>query len=219
VIILMQRIIRKSIGLLKKEPNHEQFQLWRQAQGDKIHRLAYDLNEDSIVLDVGGFEGQWASDIFGMYCCKVHIFEPVTEFARNISYRFQKNKNIIVYPYGLATSNSMSKISIVGDASSIYKTADQIETIQVVKASDFFQKHQISHINLMKINIEGGEYELLEHLIFEGWIQHIQNIQVQFHNFMPDSQKRMHNIQAELSKSHQTTYQYPFVWENWQRKS
>ena len=67
----------------------------------------------------------------------------------------------------------------------------------------------------MKINIEGGEYELLEHLIEEKLMADIANIQVQFHDFIPGAQARMEAIQQELKKTHSLTYQYLFVWENW----
>jgi hypothetical protein len=39
--------------------------------------LEYDLNADSVCIDIGGYEGQWASDIFGRYGCTIHVFEPV----------------------------------------------------------------------------------------------------------------------------------------------
>jgi len=66
--------------------------------------------------------------------------------------------------------------------------------------------------------IEGGEYDLLEHLIKTKYIKRIKNLQVQFHDFVDQAQERMDNIQKELSKTHQLTYQYLFVWENWERK-
>ena len=70
----------------------------------------------------------------------------------------------------------------------------------------------------MKINIEGAEYDLLEHLIDTGLISNIHNIQVQFHDFVSNAEQRMIMLQKELEKTHGLTYQYPFVWENWRVK-
>ena len=67
----------------------------------------------------------------------------------------------------------------------------------------------------MKINIEGGEFELLERLIQTGLISRIKNIQVQFHNIAVESTKRMEKIHQGMYKTHQPTFQYKFVWENW----
>ncbi|MBD2655389.1 FkbM family methyltransferase [Synechocystis sp. FACHB-383] len=193
---------------------------WFAVQGDKTLRLNYDLNEFSIVFDLGGFEGQWTSDIFSMYCCKIHVFEPVKTFADKIEKRFIKNTKIIVHQFGLSNVNKETEIFIDADSSSAFKgkiSSEDIEDINLVKAIDFIKNHNIKYIDLIKINIEGGEYDLLEHLIESGFIQNINNIQVQFHDFMPDAVMKMANIQEELSKTHFLTYQYPFVWENWKK--
>ena len=69
----------------------------------------------------------------------------------------------------------------------------------------------------MKINIEGAEYDLLDHLIETGFIANIINLQIQFHEFVPNAKERMENIQKRLEKTHALTYQHEFVWENWKR--
>ena len=74
-------------------------------------------------------------------------------------------------------------------------------------------ENQIGPIDLMKINIEGGEYDLLDHLIDTGFVKNIRNIQVQFHDFVPDAVKRMSSIHGKLMRPHETTYQYLFVWK------
>jgi FkbM family methyltransferase len=188
---------------------------WIKDNGDKTHRLNYDLSDESLVIDLGGYEGQWASDIFSMYCCKVYIFELVPDYANNIKNRFAKNKHIKVYPFGLASNNITTKISVTGDSSSSYKPSGEMIDVQLMSASDFFEDNNISFVNLMKINIEGGEYDVVEHLISTNLITKIQNIQIQFHDFFPDAKDRMREIQSHLAITHKLTYQYEFVWENW----
>ena len=69
---------------------------------------------------------------------------------------------------------------------------------------------------MIKINIEGGEYEVLEALLESGMISIFKNLQIQFHDFIIDNaSERMENIQVQLAKTHKITYQYKFVWENW----
>lgn len=192
---------------------------WFSVKGGKTLRVEYDLNNNSIVFDLGGFEGQWASDIYSRYCSKILVFEPVPSYALNIRKRFSRNPDISVYDFGLSSASTVRNLSINSDASSMYKQSDSKIPIRLVKASDFMIEHKISHIDLMKINIEGGEYDLLDHLINEGLTNHITNIQIQFHDFVPDAKNRMHHIQEELRKTHETTYQFPFVWENWRLRS
>lgn len=192
---------------------------WWREQGDGTLRLDYDLHEDSVVFDLGGFQGQWASDIYARYRCTIHVFEPVSGYAANIRRRFARNPNIIVHDYGLAGATRVERIAICGDGSSTLKRGGPSETIRLADAVEFLEREEIEEIDLAKINIEGGEYELLERLIDSGTVQRIKDIQVQFHDFViPDARSRMNKIQERLSATHALTYQYEFVWENWRRK-
>lgn len=210
-----KRFLKKFI----EPPPNPYLQDWRNKNGDKTYRLFYELRPDSLVFDLGGYEGQWASDIFAMYQCSIFVFEPVEHFASNIISRFANNNHITIYPFGLSSETYKSSLSLSKDASSIYKSSGETTTIQLMKASDFLASNKIKEIDLMKINIEGGEYDLLEHLIESNWAQNIKNIQVQFHSFVPNAENRMQAIQSALSKTHSLTYQFPFVWENWRRST
>jgi len=191
---------------------------WFQDKGDSTHRLQYDLNASSIVLDLGGYEGQWASDIYSRYCCTVHVFEPVQAYAENIQRRFAGNAHIQVYPFGLGATNTEIQIGLSNDGSSVFQKTAQTETGQLVEAKAFFDRNGIGEIDLMKINIEGGEYEFLEYLLDTGLAVKIKDVQVQFHDFVPNAETRMKSIQERLSQTHSLTYQYEFVWENWRVK-
>lgn len=192
---------------------------WFKDNGDKTHRLNYELNESSVVIDLGGYEGQWAADIFCKYACFVYIFEPCQEFANNIIGRFKNNSKISVFNYGLANINAVEKLCVSADGSSIFKSGEKNVEIRLVKIEDFLNEKNITHVDLIKINIEGGEFDLLEHLIESGKILFFENIQVQFHDFIPNAAERMLAIQSNLRKTHYLTYQYEFVWENWKLKA
>jgi FkbM family methyltransferase len=193
---------------------------WYAADKDNNLRFEYNLNDKSVVLDLGGYEGQWASDIFSRYLCNVIVFEPVQSFSDRIKKRFKLNNNIEVHQYGLGSFSRAETISICGESSSTLKkkSGAESENIQIIDVKDWIKERNISKIDLIKINIEGGEYELLERLIELNLIELIENIQVQFHDVAMDSTERMEKIQKELMKTHKPTYQYKFIWENWKKK-
>jgi FkbM family methyltransferase len=190
---------------------------WFADRGDQTLRLDYDLNENSLVCDLGGYEGQWSSDIFARYCCTIHIFEPVQAFATQIERRFSGNRKIHVHRIGLGNCTGKLSLAVCKDRSSVFRDSATSEEIQLVRAADFLQQISIGKIDLLKINIEGGEYELLEHLIESGLVENIRDIQVQFHDIIPEAERRMNQIQQALARTHALTYQYRFVWENWRR--
>jgi FkbM family methyltransferase len=219
---MLKRIIYK---LRKKQkvnnknqlPISEQSKKWFNDCGDEQLRLKYPLCINSIVFDLGGYKGQWASDIFAKYCCTVHVFEPVSEFAGNIIERFGQNPYIIVHQFGLSDRDQTVQIHFDHNRSSMYTSGTEVREAKLISAKKFIDAEGIKHVDLMKINIEGGEYDLLDHLIDTGLVKQIANIQVQFHDHVPNAERRMQKIQQALQKTHYLTYQYPFVWENWKR--
>lgn len=214
----MKKLLRK-IFHRGKNPMKQRVIPWFATNGDNTLRLDYNLNESSIVFDLGGYHGNWTADIFCKYGCFVYVFEPAKKFADIIKCRFSNNKKIFVNQFGLSNSNTTANLSLGDDSSSTFSQENgKTEEIKLVDAMEFFKKNSISRIDLMKINIEGGEYDLLEYLIKTGYIKNIKNIQVQFHDFVPKAQERMKEIQKNLEKTHLITYQYKFVWENWQLK-
>ena len=220
-VLLVFKIFKKISKKLNKQneiknPQEERVIPWFKAGGDKTLRLNYPLASSSVVVDVGGYEGQWASDIFSKYCCNIIIFEPVKNFYEKIKDRFSKNEKITVYELGLSNMGGEIDISLLDDSSSVFKENQQSEKVRVVNASNFLKDKNINTIDLIKINIEGSEYDLLENLIEGGYVSKIKNIQVQFHDFVPNAKERMVKIQDKLKNTHHLTYQYEFVWENWE---
>jgi FkbM family methyltransferase len=190
---------------------------WYRDGGDETLRLDYALDADSLVLDVGAFDGEWAAEIFSRYVCRIHLFEPVAAMAARARRRFAKNPRVAVHEFGLAARDGSARISLAGPGSSLYRHRGPTERIHLRAAAAFMREHDARRVDLMKINIEGGEYELLEHLLDEDLVRGIRDLQVQFHDCIPDAATRMERIQARLAQTHTLTYQYRFVWENWHR--
>ena len=76
----------------------------------------------------------------------------------------------------------------------------------------------VRQIDLLKINIEGGEFPLLEHLLDSGLVPKIRHLQVQFHDFTESAVSRRALIREKLSRTHSQDWCYPFVWESWSRR-
>ena len=146
------------------------------------------------------------------------MFEPVRQFAQALSGRFEKNDDIEVHQFGLGAVAETQTIYIHGAGSSTRRRRGEAEEIRIIDVQQWFDENQITSVALMKVNIEGGEYDLLDRMIETGLVESVGNIQVQFHNFTVDARRRMERIQTALQRTHTLSYQYCFVWENWVRK-
>ncbi len=174
-----------------------------------------ELTARSIVLDLGGYEGQWASDIYAEHLCEIHVFEPLPDYAAAIERRFRNNEAVKVYAYGLGARDEQLEFTVAEDSTSVFGEGTNKVAVDIKNIDAFLAGQNIGKVDLMKINIEGGEYDLLEHMLDHGLTKRVENLQIQFHNFVPNAEARMKNIQSRLADTHETTYLYPFFWENW----
>ena len=205
--------IKKDYGVIERTR-------WYRDNGDENLRFKYELNSNSIVFDIGGYVGDFAYKINKKFGCKVYLFEPSLLFYKECLKKFKDNKNIFCFNYGLGNINEEFELSKDNEASSIKrKLTNEIgEKVKVRKFVDIIAEHKINRIDLIKINIEGSEFELLQHIIDENLLFKINNIQVQFHHFVPDAIKKRENIISSLKKTHKNDWSYYFVWENWSLK-
>lgn len=215
---MIERVLTRLRQAVYQTEFEKEFARWCADGGDEALRFNYDLGPDALVLDFGGYKGQWASDVFGRFACRVFVFEPVLSFARNIEQRFHRNPKIRVFPIALGGARRQEVISLGADGTSMFRQGAATETIQVEDVAEFFAKYGIAQVDLVKVNVEGGEYELLPRMIEAGLMEKVRHLQVQFHDLAPDSAERMERIRQSLLKTHELVYQYRFVWESWRRR-
>jgi len=193
---------------------------WFRDEGDETLRLDYPLTQDSLVFDLGGYHGDFAAAIHERYGCKVYIFEPVQEFYQQCVARFQGNNKIVCLNYGLSSADGWLDIGLAENASSFASphAKESMQRVQVRSIVECIRELGIDRIDLMKINIEGGEFDVVPAIIESGDIRKVQHLQIQFHNFVDDAAKRRAAIRTQLANTHTEMWNYDFVWESWKQK-
>jgi FkbM family methyltransferase len=191
--------------------------LWLLDNPREEARYAYPLTPESVVFDVGGFRGEWSAEIVRRYDPYVHVFEPIPQFAGELADKFAHNAKVQVHAFGLGERDTQQVMAEIGDESSAFVASDRSVSVPFRDISTFVAERGIRGIDLLKMNIEGGEYPLLRRMIQTDLVSRCTDIQVQFHDFVPDARRQYAEIRAGLVRSHALTYEYPFVWENWRR--
>ncbi|MDB2398546.1 FkbM family methyltransferase [Planktomarina sp.] len=222
---LSKKLINRLVLVLKiyvfRDELELEYKRWIADKGDEKLRYDYpNLNENSIVFDVGGFVGDFAAKIHEKYGCEVFVFEPHPEFYYQCLNRFSNNPKITILNYGLADKDGIFDLTDSVDGSSFSKPQKNNSSIIRCRCAEFFSvlnEFGITHINLMKINIEGGEYPLLQHILKHDRASLVGDYQIQFHNFANESKLARNKITKALSKSHKLSWCYNFIWENWEK--
>ncbi len=193
---------------------------WFRQKGEEQYRLDYPLTRESVVFDVGGYRGEWAEKIWERFGCQIFIFEPVLEFYELIKKKFEGNPKVRAFPFGLGDREDTLRFSLDLDRTSSLggaaTTSMEVEA-HIRPFLTVVQELGLDEIHLLKMNIEGGEYPLLKHLIGGHWASRVHDFQIQFHDFFPEAATEVAALRQELWKTHYPTFQFDFVWENWRR--
>ena len=174
-----------------------------------------------LVMDVGGYSGDWTAAIIARYGCHSEIFEPIPEFALKCQERFALNARVNVHKEALGGTNRKTQFSIDQLASSEFDDRpENLVTANVVDVHGVVEtlRAQFKDIACIKLNVEGGEYEILERLINSGTIAQIRSIIVQYHPQPEGWQERLASIEAQLCLTHERAWGFPMIWEKWIRK-
>ena len=189
---------------------------------DNAEKLLYEhsLDEKSIVVDAGAYQGNWSSMIYKKYQCNVLSYEPVKKHFLVLQKRMKKFKKINVYNYGIGKIDQSIGVELRGVQTSAVNQVDNPDEIVIIKSIDNIEELKNIKIDLFHINIEGGEYALLDAMIESSMIEKIKTLEVQFHEWYPTiklSKSLRKRIHQNLLHTHQLVYSYDFVWEQWSK--
>lgn len=199
----------------------ESYRKWVQDKGDETHIIYYPLNENSWVIELGGYKGIWTKRIFEKFKCNILVIEPLPEFYSYLKSEFSKPEfkdKIKLENFAISSEPKKIKLYSSGDATSAHIKKGEGIDIECQTIEFFLNKYNINLVDLVQINIEGEEYPLLENWTSSNLIDKFKFIQVQFHNFIDNHIQRRSEIQNRLiSQNFENIFQYDFIWESWKK--
>lgn len=183
------------------------------------NRLLWELDipPEALVVDAGGYQGDWAGEILSRFSCRIVIVEPIPAFQAILHRRFGMNPRVQIQQAALGKVNGTGKFSIQKDASAeFYRPSQQAVVLECrILDAGIFLDQIVGMIGCLKLNIEGGEYDVLERILETRSVRRIRHILVQFHRGPPNWEKRRNVIQENLAKTHEKIWEFPMVWEKW----
>ena len=147
---------------------------------DKIFNdVIYNLDHKSIVLDIGANLGNVSCFILEKKSCKVFSFEPNTLCFEILKRRFLDDNRISIYNLAISNFSGKSNLYLHQNSKGIFDSSylessslkevkdnvskDNYIEINVLNIDELLSKFE--KIDLVKIDIEGGEYDIMPSLI------------------------------------------------------
>lgn len=158
------------------------------------------INKSSIVLDIGlGEDISFSELLIEKHGCIVHGFDPTPKAIKYV--RDRAPRNFVLYELGVASSTRKANFYLPRKCSHVsgsilraeHLGAEQIE-IQLISLSEVFRRVGSAKIAVLKIDIEGAEYELLGAEDFVKCAPNIDVICIEFHHRWKEYGKRSTEI-------------------------
>jgi FkbM family methyltransferase len=181
------------------------------------------LTPESLVIDGGAYQGVWGRLVCEKYGCKVHLFEPIRSFyvAMNTSLDKHPQRHLMkLHNMGLGGITRNESFAIKGDSSGAMADGPKEEVFllgidELLNLPDFAGKP----VGALKLNVEGGEYEILEALLAHGLQRRIEVLHVQPHALFEDARIRWDRIMERMSETHELLWNEPWCWSGWRLKT
>jgi len=180
-------------------------------------KYKFKLKSNGLVLDFGGYVGEFTSKLSRLNPeMSFLVFEPVPNFYDECLRRFSKNQKISVLPYGVTSNGRNIDLAIDGP-----RTRNSQLGVNLIFPSKSITEilENLDQVELLKMNIEGLEYECLFSILENGSIRKINYLLVQFHNFHIDDEKNYVEIIELISEDFIKIFSYKWKWELWQKKT
>lgn len=172
--------------------------------------VEWSLTPDAVVVEVGGYKGRWALQIAERYQPRLYVFEPQPWAVATCMRVLGKRAHI----FGCALGDKDDRCAMgewETDGCSLVKPGEH--QVFMREIGQLFKAYDLSHIDLMLINIEGYEYTLIPHMLDRGIIP--QRLMVQMHSFAGDSAA----LRTTLATHYRLLWDYGDVLSAWERTS
>jgi FkbM family methyltransferase len=174
----------------------------------KYRFMFYEMCENDIFIDGGMNEGK-VTDICVKVGAKVYGFEPNPLAHKFLKNKYRNNKNVIVENKAIADKNDIMEFcfnSIFDQGGSIIWGKGKINNYKVdtIDFSEYLKKIE-SDIYMIKLDIEGAEFDVIENMIKSGIYKKCKYIVCETHErFFKDGDKKMEILHKLISDNNIT---------------
>lgn len=147
---------------------------------DKLYERFSSVNKNDIVVDVGASVGPFTYSVLSKKPKVIYSIEPSKELfcslVRNTS-KFS-TETPIVYINKAICNEKNEDVKVFSGNQNVYGGISDFDHFSF---SQFISEYDIPHINFLKMDCEGGEYDIFTDENIEWIINNVQNIAAEFH--------------------------------------
>lgn len=178
------------------------------------------INDEFTVVDLGANYGEFIKAL-APTGCKIYAFEPHPVFYEIISNEYEETENVILSNNAMWIQNEKrkfyfkrSKESLNGGATLMEEKTNILNKnlnveVQCLDICDFIDS--VGYVDILKVDVEGAEYELLDRLYESGRHEKVGSIYFEDHERKMPSQ-RFRQLKQKVIKNYNSINKNLYWW-------
>lgn len=146
------------------------------------------INRESTVVDVGlGEDISFSQALIETHGCSVHGFDPTPKAIHFVER--QNQEKFLLHKFGLGGTSRTERFFLPNDVSNVSGSIAQAEhlgareiSVELLSLGALLKLTEAASISLLKIDIEGAEYEFIDSADFEQLSSRIDVLCIEFHH-------------------------------------
>jgi FkbM family methyltransferase len=141
------------------------------------------LTRDSIVVDAGAHRGEFSAEIIQRFASRCHLIEANPILAAQLS--VPGAASITAAALGARDGHALFHQRVNPESGSVGGLSTDVinsVSVEVISLLTLMQRAGVDRIDLLKLDIEGAEFDLIDQTPDEVW-HRVGQITVEFHDF------------------------------------
>lgn len=145
-----------------------------------VYQKFFKVDNDDIVVDIGASVGPFTHHIMKNKPKMVYCFEPHEKLFETCKSNLSSFNNVILFKNGICDSDGPTEFRGLYNKDSAQMWS-QTNVANGIKFKTFIDQNKISHINFLKTDCEGNEYDIFNEENFDWIKRNVQKIAGEWH--------------------------------------
>lgn len=187
---VVYKIRNKNLKFIARAGTEDLAEIVVVGSGSEYDMKLINLPTQPVIVDLGAYIGDFCIPTARKFKdkCKIYALEPDKENYEILIKNIGLNKIHSIYPQNIAISDYtgkgyLKKDKLTTDGYYLDRLIDKITNCKISTLSGALNKYKLNKIDLLKMDIEGGEYKIFLHKDSLNYIQkNVHYIFMEYHN-------------------------------------
>lgn len=153
---------------------------------DNVYQKFFEVEEGDIVFDVGASVGPFTHLIKDQKPGKIYCFEPHSQLYQTLT-RNVSDENVVCVNQAIGPVTGEFKCAGLFNKDLLGSSKEENrQTIPVIKFNDFVKQNNITQIDFLKTDCEGGEYDIFNDENMDWISENVSKIAGEWHLSSPE---------------------------------